>query len=106
MRSPLRRVAAYVGLNRVELGDSARALGHFLPAIAGDEEEYIPFYVYVRASASGAAAGIVFLAPTTSYMAYADYRLAFHGDDCEIVCCRPTPRSWHPRWQSARTSTA
>ena len=48
----------------------------------GDQEEYIPFYV--RAPAEGGEADIVFLAPTASYMAYADYRLAFHGEDCEI----------------------
>ena len=52
----------------------------------GDQEEYLPFYV--RAPASGPTADIVFLAPTASYMAYADYRLAFSGDDCEINCCR------------------
>ena len=106
MRSPLRRVAAYVGLDRVELGDPARALGRYFSAIAGGEEEYIPFHVCVRASTSGAAADIVFLAPTTSYMASADYRLAFHGDDCETICCRLTHWSWHPRWESTRTSTA
>ena len=69
MRSPLRRVAPYAGLDRVELGDPAQALGHYLPAVAGDEEEYIPFHVYVRAPASRSAADIVFLAPTNSYMA-------------------------------------
>ena len=52
----------------------------------GDQEEYIPFYV--RAPVGGPAADIVFLAPTASYMAYADYRLALHGEDCEINACR------------------
>ena len=44
---------------------------------AADQEEYVPFYV--RAPAGDVAADIVFLAPTASYMAYANYRLALHG---------------------------
>ncbi len=51
-----------------------------------DQEEYIPFYI--RAPVRGPTADIVFLAPTASYMAYADYRLALHGEDCEINGCR------------------
>ena len=52
----------------------------------GDQEEYIPFYV--RSPAAGPTADIVFLAPTASYMAYSDYRLAFSGDEAEINSCR------------------
>ena len=52
----------------------------------GDQEEYIPFYV--RAPASGPTADVVFLAPTASYMAYADYRLAFSGFEGEVNNCR------------------
>ena len=53
---------------------------------AADQEEYVPFYV--RAPAGDVAADIVFLAPTASYMAYANYRLALHGDDSEVNECR------------------
>ena len=52
----------------------------------GDQEEYIPFYV--RAPASGPTADIAFLAPTASYMAYSDYRLAFSGFEGEVNNCR------------------
>ena len=52
----------------------------------GDQEEYIPFYV--RAPARGPTADIAFLAPTASYMAYSDYRLAFGGGETEINTCR------------------
>ena len=48
----------------------------------GEQEEYIPFYV--RAPASGPTADVAFLAPTASYLAYADYRLAFSGFEAEI----------------------
>ena len=42
----------------------------------------------MRAPATGPTADIVFLAPTASYMAYANYRLALHGEDCEVNECR------------------
>ena len=51
-----------------------------------DHEEYIPFYV--RPAARGSYADIVFLAPTASYMAYANYRLGLHGGDNEVNVCR------------------
>jgi N,N-dimethylformamidase len=52
---------------------------------AGDEEDYIPFYVRAK---RGAEARIAFLAPTGSYMAYANDHLTTNSSVAQLMIAR------------------
>jgi N,N-dimethylformamidase len=53
---------------------------------AGQAEEYVPFFI--RPPTGTTTADILFLAPTASYMAYANYHTAFDGEALQPVIGR------------------
>ena len=71
----------------LEVPDGLRSGVYAARLQAGEDEDYVPFFVRPRRGT--ATERIVFLAPTNSYLAYANEHMATHPDVIKVVGLEP-----------------